>query len=362
MNKTEENKEDAATKKLSTGMSKGRCEELTRKSVANTQKPVTKWNDTAAMTGSNLVTPPPQVGNSSAGSSSGKGRRRKKTRRSSMPGSFSGTILATSPPPRMRSHSLEQKQNRRGSQASSKTAASHPKQQSAGEELTMDVSEKEQCHDFSPQGSFAGGESIASNFSVQMERLQQTLSKRRGSIGNSSIASTNSSRSSNELIAQMELLKAHMNGSSDGSVGSDSRGKRGMIANGVRLTRAASSNSLRSTDSSIMDAFFDPTADSPRYLTIYYATQSGTSEFYAYSLQQEGRAMDLDVGICNVSHLVQSIETSIDHELSDILVPHTTKSGKKRGRAVFLISTYNGEFSSRRFLTTSSVDYFNNSN
>eukprot|EP00543_Licmophora_paradoxa_P011099 CAMPEP_0202478168 /NCGR_PEP_ID=MMETSP1360-20130828/94319_1 /ASSEMBLY_ACC=CAM_ASM_000848 /TAXON_ID=515479 /ORGANISM="Licmophora paradoxa, Strain CCMP2313" /LENGTH=819 /DNA_ID=CAMNT_0049105437 /DNA_START=700 /DNA_END=3156 /DNA_ORIENTATION=- len=283
------------------------------------------------------------------------GQSRRMPRRSSMPGIQGTTLPKSSVHMQSRSHSLERKrgarqQQRRNSISSSSRDSRYsvPTQQSPGEEFSLELLHlQQQQRRGSSQGSVAAGSTAAgsilsteSRISVQLERLQQSISSRqarRGSFGSAaSTVSGTSSRSSAEVVAQMEKIRAHLRRSA--SIGSSSGGS---TQGSIRLARASSVNSLRSTDSSIMEAFFDPSAESLPYLTIYYATQSGTSEFYAYSLQQEGQKMEIDVGICNVSNLVQTIEMSIDHELSDILVPHTTKSGKKRGRAVFLVSTYN---------------------
>lgn len=190
----------------------------------------------------------------------------------------------------------------------------------------------------------------------ELERLKRTIERRgpdtslsrAGSLRSIGSLSLNSggSNGSNDSGAQLERLRMKLvRAKEDGcslSLSSDSITNASSAANSLieSIVGNRSVPSLLSHESSLMDAFFDPSADAPPYLTIYYATQSGTSEFYAYALQQEGRAMGLDVGICNVSHLVHSIEMSLDQELNDVLIPHTTKSGKKRGRAVFLISTF----------------------
>ena len=192
-------------------------------------------------------------------------------------------------------------------------------------------------------GSLCGSlMSSSSHVAAELERLKATI-ERRGSIGEGSKPSRLSLgsgpegiRGSSVVIAQLELLQRRMNESANG----DDKIIGGTLSLAESLVRSGSVRSLNTHENSLMEAFYDPSADSPPYLTIYYATQSGTSEFYAYALQQEGEAMGLDVGICNVSHVIHSIEMSLDQKLKDILVPHTTNTGKRQGRAVFLVSTY----------------------
>lgn len=83
-------------------------------------------------------------------------------------------------------------------------------------------------------------------------------------------------------------------------------------------------------------------SNKPAYLTIYYASQSGTSAYFASQLQREGTEMGFDIALRSVRFLVEQVkdEPSPQEELRNILVPHKTKRGKQRGRAAFLISTY----------------------
>eukprot|EP00542_Grammatophora_oceanica_P010318 CAMPEP_0194027998 /NCGR_PEP_ID=MMETSP0009_2-20130614/2025_1 /TAXON_ID=210454 /ORGANISM="Grammatophora oceanica, Strain CCMP 410" /LENGTH=1067 /DNA_ID=CAMNT_0038667227 /DNA_START=62 /DNA_END=3265 /DNA_ORIENTATION=+ len=78
------------------------------------------------------------------------------------------------------------------------------------------------------------------------------------------------------------------------------------------------------------------------FLTIFYASQSGTSAYFANQLQREGLDLGFDVGLRNIrsmGDLLCAAECPAE-ELRQLLVPHTTKSGKQRGRAVFLVSTW----------------------
>jgi NADPH-ferrihemoprotein reductase len=180
----------------------------------------------------------------------------------------------------------------------------------------------------------------------ELDRLKRTIQrlgadgpKKRSSFG--SVSSTGTIGSS-IVIAQLELLHKRMTQvygdekSSDGSATSQSR----KVSVEESLAMSGSIRSLNTQESTLMDAFFDPSIDKPPFLTIYYGTQSGTSEYYAYALQQEGQAMGLDVCICNIGQLIHSVEMSLDQDLNDILVPFRSTTGKRRGRAVFLVSTY----------------------
>jgi NADPH-ferrihemoprotein reductase len=197
------------------------------------------------------------------------------------------------------------------------------------------------CGSFAP--SLAGSTGFAS---TEIERLRQTI-MRRGSSTSSrrpsfSSIGTSSTRGSSVVIAQLELLQKRVAEHLDEDIASLASSIKGLSLR-HSLAIGGSVRSINSEEATLMEAFFDPSAEAPPYLTIYYATQSGTSEFYAYVLQQEGQTMGLDVAICNVGTLMHSIEMSLDQELSDILVPHKSQSGRKRGRALFLISTsYDG--------------------
>jgi NADPH-ferrihemoprotein reductase len=83
-------------------------------------------------------------------------------------------------------------------------------------------------------------------------------------------------------------------------------------------------------------------SDKPAYLTIFYATQSGTSAYYAAQLQREGVEMGFDIALMSVRSLADHLknEPFPEQELRRLLVPRTTKRGKQRGRAAFLVSTY----------------------
>ena len=197
----------------------------------------------------------------------------------------------------------------------------------------------------SRSGSIALSMTGSTFASAEIERLKRSIMQRvsfdgsrrpsTGSIG------SHSTRDSSVVIAQLELLQRMMTqcedeiSTDDGSVTSFSG-----VSLETSLAGVGSKRSLKSCDSSLMDAFFDPSTDVPPYLTIFYATQSGTSEYYAYVLQQEGQAMGIDVGICNIVSLMHSIEMSLDQDLKDILIPHTSIAGKKNGRALFLVSTH----------------------
>lgn len=181
---------------------------------------------------------------------------------------------------------------------------------------------------------------------VQEMQVRFFAAQRQGSIGSIGMSSTGSFEKSDVL---MKHFLARRRGSINSMHSSNSGGMHFMRALGdnnevvdrPHMTRSSSKNSISTMDSSLFGAFYDPTVDAPPYLTIYYATQSGTSEYYAYALQQEGQAMGLDVGICNVNNVFNSVDSmNLDHELSDILVPHVTKANSRRGRAVFLISTH----------------------
>lgn len=195
--------------------------------------------------------------------------------------------------------------------------------------------------------SFSGSMGNSGGFiPSELERLKCTIQrlgaegpKKRSSFGSVSSTGTNGS---SIVIAQLELLQKRMTQaygdekSSDVSATSQSR----KLSVQESLAMGGSIRSLNSHESTLMEAFFDPSIDKPPFLTIYYGTQSGTSEYYAYALQQEGQAMGLDVCICNIGHLIHSVEMSLDQDLNDILVPFRSTTGKKRGRAVFLVSTY----------------------
>jgi NADPH-ferrihemoprotein reductase len=178
-----------------------------------------------------------------------------------------------------------------------------------------------------------------SNFaSAELERLKRTIMLRERQAGenerrlSSSTSGSTSSRGSFGPVAQLELLQKRMNAKGEN--------ESSAMSSAESLARGDSCRSLNTHESPLVDVFYDPSSDAAPYLTIFYATQSGTSEYYAYALQQEGQTMGIDVGICNVSALMHSVEMSLDQDLKDILVPHLSGTGKRRGRALFLVSTY----------------------
>jgi hypothetical protein len=292
-------------------------------------------------------------------------------RRSSMPIAYSDVDIPLKP--KKRAQSLEQTMKSSvHSGISKKQEDGNHSQQPPGEVLMDFLHGME--HGGSVCGSVLGDASVGSVGSRELARLVETIDRRRGSIGSDaskereiqqmqlkflgaqrrgnivSVGGMSSAGSLDTSGATLERLMAARRGSTSSmhsSLSSIDRMQYIMSTTGQhaperpRMTRSSSKHSVASGDSSMLDAFYDPAADVPPYLTIYYATQSGTSEFYAYALHQEGRTMGMDVGICNVNNLFSSVDImSLDQELSEILIPHQTKSGKKRGRAVFLISTY----------------------
>lgn len=82
--------------------------------------------------------------------------------------------------------------------------------------------------------------------------------------------------------------------------------------------------------------------DRQHYVTIFFASQSGTSAYYAAQLQREGTEMGFDVGLRSVRSLSNLLEGDPNptQQLRRVLVPHKTKRGKQRGRTVFVVSTY----------------------
>lgn len=80
----------------------------------------------------------------------------------------------------------------------------------------------------------------------------------------------------------------------------------------------------------------------PSYLTIYFASQSGTSAYYAAQLQREGVEMGFDIALRSVRSIAEHLKNDPFPEIAlrNLFVPHKTKKGKQRGRAVFLVSTY----------------------
>jgi len=90
-----------------------------------------------------------------------------------------------------------------------------------------------------------------------------------------------------------------------------------------------------------------------KYVMIYFATQSGTSAYYASQLFREGQGMGFDIGVRSIKSLADAIKeettttTTVaaaaeppEVAIRRIMIPHQTISGKERGRAVFLVSTY----------------------
>ena len=178
---------------------------------------------------------------------------------------------------------------------------------------------------------------------LELERLKRTIMLREKPEGENARRSSLGSLSSNGSIcvAQMEFLGKRMGAMNDNMSADDGSVSSTSFFPAVQsLSMSCSNRSLDTREETLQDAFYDPSSDNPPYITIFYATQSGTSEYYAYVLQQEGLTMGIDVGICNVSVLMHSIEMSLDKDLQDILVPHLSNTGKRRGRALFLVSTY----------------------
>jgi hypothetical protein len=104
-----------------------------------------------------------------------------------------------------------------------------------------------------------------------------------------------------------------------------------------RVMRSSSFGSCYTCDSSTAgEGSLDSSSNKPAYLTIYYASQSGTSAYYSAQLQREAVEMGFDVALRSVRSLAEQLQNEPfpDQELRNILVPHTTKRGKERGRAV----------------------------
>jgi NADPH-ferrihemoprotein reductase len=106
----------------------------------------------------------------------------------------------------------------------------------------------------------------------------------------------------------------------------------------TRSTSFESSESI--DDNSTLGSASD--SSKPAYLTIYFASQSGTSAYYAAQLQREGVGMGFDIALRSVRSVAECLKSDPFPEkaLRNLLVPHSTKKGKERGRAVFLVSTY----------------------
>jgi NADPH-ferrihemoprotein reductase len=108
-----------------------------------------------------------------------------------------------------------------------------------------------------------------------------------------------------------------------------------------KMSRSNSLGSCCSCDSFSTLGTHD--GDGTAYLNIYFATQSGTSAYYASQLLREGQGIGFDVAIKSVRSLADAIRddpASPEDAIRRYLIPHTTKSGKARGRVVFLVSTY----------------------
>lgn len=107
--------------------------------------------------------------------------------------------------------------------------------------------------------------------------------------------------------------------------------------------RSTSWGSCFTCDSStIGGASFISSNSKPAYLTIYYASQSGTSAYFSAQLQREAAEMGFDVALRSVRSLEEHLRDELfpEEELRRVLLPHTSKGGKQQGRAAFLVSTY----------------------
>ena len=108
-----------------------------------------------------------------------------------------------------------------------------------------------------------------------------------------------------------------------------------------KMSRSNSIGSCCSCDS--FSTLGTQNGDGTAYLNIYFATQSGTSAYFAKQLLREGYSMGFNVVFNSVRSLSDAImddPASPEDAIRRCLVPLTTRSGKARGRVVFLVSTH----------------------